>query len=122
MKEVKGSYLLWGTITIYLLYLFFDFMGVGIKEMILGVLVCIGLTLGSLLLFGLLYTQFIVPIMYSHEMDKSYQKQYIFKTFYLCDYCTKESKKYIRFSLIYWIIVIVLEVNNFCNKYFTFKL
>ena len=122
MREVKGSYLLWGTVAIYLLYLFFDFIGVSIIKLTVVAIIS-GIILGIISL--LFYSQLVIPFMYASDCqydmictDKSIQ----YKNYYLHRSCTNKDLKWIKFSLIYWIVVMVLEVNNFCNKYFTFKL
>jgi hypothetical protein len=137
MREIKGSYLLWGTIGIYLLYLFCNWMNIEVKfilELITVIIILIGIILILGITILLFYIQIIIPVEYIYNRNyfingKSKYNWYSeisfddlkFKNFYLNPVCIKKQAKFIRFSIIYWIVVIIEEINIFCNKYFTFK-
>jgi len=117
--KMKGAYLFWLVILVFILYLIFEYFGINFLYLIgkiVGVLFL--LYVGChLFLFAVL-----VPIMYSIDYFNEGGWNDTFQNYYKNYNCQCYMKDFIIFHPVYWLIVIIIEINKFCNKYFTFKL
>jgi len=123
---MKGSHMFWLVITLFIAYLILDYFEINLLYLI-GKL--IGIVFLGFICAALVYTILVLPFSYISEYDTSCRftrcnrsPDVTFKNYYKDDECRIYLVELIVLNPIYWIIVAVIELNKFCDKYFTFKL